>query len=150
MFGVTTSSNVNEPRGKIICGRFLSINAHAEHERSECNRTGDCSSIQKPYNGHDSQKGGDLLHDATETENKKKRTLVEHGELRCMVCQSGWRNSLNNFVDEEASASSEASASISREPLHQERSIKVVWCKHSIFIYFPKDEIAKSARGPKR
>ena len=45
----------------------------------------------------------------------------------------------SNFSDEEASGSSEAPASISREPLHQEPSIKVVSCKHSIFIYFPKD-----------
>ena len=42
-------------------------------------------------------------------------------------------------MDEEASASSEAPASISREPLCQELSIKVVSGKHSISTRFPKD-----------
>ena len=46
---------------------------------------------------------------------------------------------MDNSVDEEASASSEAPASIFREPLHQERSIKVVSGKHRIFIHLPKD-----------
>ena len=44
-----------------------------------------------------------------------------------------------NWLDEEASASSEAPASISREPLHQEPPIKVASGKHSIFIHYPKD-----------
>ena len=50
------------------------------------------------------------------------------------------------LVDEEASTSSEAPASISREALHHEPSIKVVSGNHSNFTHFPKDEIAKSAR----
>ena len=56
-----------------------------------------------------------------------------------MIGQKSMRNSLNILVDEEASASSEAHASISREPLHQEPSIKVVSGMHSIFTRFPKD-----------
>ena len=49
----------------------------------------------------------------------------------------------DNLVDEEASASREAPASISREPLHQEPPINVVSGKHSIFIHFPKDRICE-------
>ena len=42
--------------GKIICGGFPRINAHAEQERSELSRTGDCSGIQNPHNGYYSQR----------------------------------------------------------------------------------------------
>ena len=45
----------------------------------------------------------------------------------------------DNSVDEKASATGEAPASIFREPLHQGRSIKVVSDKHRIFIHSPKD-----------
>ena len=44
----------------------------------------------------------------------------------------------DNFVDEEVSASSEAPPSISREPRHQEPSVKVVSGKHSILTRFPE------------
>ena len=42
-------------RGKRICGGFRSINAHAEQERSESSWTGNCLSLQKPYNRYQSQ-----------------------------------------------------------------------------------------------
>ena len=52
---VTASTIFEETGGKIICGEFQSINAHAEQERSDLSGTGDCSSIQNPYNGCHSQ-----------------------------------------------------------------------------------------------
>ena len=42
-------------------------------------------------------------------------------------------------VDEEVSASNEAPARISREPLHQEPPTIVVLVKHSIYTHFPND-----------
>ena len=54
-FLVITSTIFEETRGKNICGRCGSINAHAEQERSEFSRTGDCSGIQKPHNGYHNQ-----------------------------------------------------------------------------------------------
>ena len=52
---VTASTIFEETGGKIICGEFQSINAHVEQERSDLSGTGDCSSIQNPYNGCHSQ-----------------------------------------------------------------------------------------------
>ena len=52
---VSTSTILNEPNGKIICGGLRRFDAHAEQERSEFSGTGDYSSIQKPYNSHHSQ-----------------------------------------------------------------------------------------------
>ena len=43
----TTSTIFDETRGKIICGRFRSINAHAEQERSEFNGTGHCFRVSR-------------------------------------------------------------------------------------------------------
>ena len=45
----------------------------------------------------------------------------------------------DNLMEQEASAQSEAPASISREPLHQELPIKVISGKHSFFTHFVKD-----------
>ena len=54
----------------------------------------------------------------------------------------------DNLVDEEASTSGEAPASISREALHQEPPIKVVSGKHSNFSRTSrKTEIVKFGRG---
>ena len=83
---------------------------------------------------------------------------VEHWETSCEIPQKpkthmdsdGERGSplrdlpewleefTDNLVDAKAAASSEAPASISREPLHQEPPIKMVSGKHSFFIHFPK------------
>ena len=42
-------------RGKTLCCKFWSVNAHAKQERSELSWTEGRSSIQKPYNGYHSQ-----------------------------------------------------------------------------------------------
>ena len=52
---VITSAIFDETRGRRNCGRFQSIRAHAELERSEFSGIGDCSSIQKLYNGYHSR-----------------------------------------------------------------------------------------------
>ena len=63
---------------------------------------------------------------------------MQHWEAGRMICQNFWRISLNT-VDEEGLASSDAPASIFREPLHQEFSRKVVSGRHGVFTHFPKD-----------
>ena len=52
---VITSAIFDETRGKIIVGRFWSINARAQQERSVFSGTVDRLSIKKPYNGYHSQ-----------------------------------------------------------------------------------------------
>ena len=54
-FGVITIAIFEETWGKRICGRFQSINAQAEQERSELGGTGDYPGIQKHHNGYHSQ-----------------------------------------------------------------------------------------------
>ena len=50
-----------------------------------------------------------------------------------MICwNEWWEERTDDVVDDEVSASSEAPASISREPLHQESPIKMVSDKQSI------------------
>ena len=53
---VSTSAIHHEFRGKIICRRFQSLNAHAEQERSELSWTGNRSIVPKPCNGYYSQR----------------------------------------------------------------------------------------------
>ena len=54
-----------------------------------------------------------------------------------------------NLVHEEASASSDAPGSISREALHQEPSRKVVSGKQSICTHFPKNRNCEVHKGIK-
>ena len=53
---MSTSAILNETRGKRVCSRFGSLVARAAQERSEFSSTGDRQGIQKPYNGHCSQR----------------------------------------------------------------------------------------------
>ena len=69
----------------------------------------------------------------------KMSTSIEYRESRCDDLPEWLAEFTDNFVDEEVSASSEAPPSISREPRHQEPSVKVVSGKHSILTRFPKD-----------
>ena len=64
----------------------------------------------------------------------KSQTIFCLRKNRVMNCQDSLEEFTGHLVDEEASASTEAPASISREPLHQEPSIKAVSGKHSIFL----------------
>ena len=82
---------------------------------------------------------GDQLHDSTETDNKKKNEDIDEARRRPLRDLPGWREESTENLVEEDSASSEAPASISREPLHQEPLIKLVLGTHSIFARFPKD-----------
>ena len=93
---------------------------------------------------------GDQLRDYKETKNKNKNKDIRRARRSPQHDLPEWLEELTeHLVDEEASASSEAPASISREPLHQQHSIKVVSGKHSILFTSRKTEIAKSARGTK-
>ena len=93
---------------------------------------------------------GDQLRDYKETKNKNKNKDIHRARRSPRHDLPEWLEELTeHLVDEEASASSEGPASISREPLHQQHSIKVVSGKHSILFTSRKTETAKSARGPK-
>ena len=80
---------------------------------------------------------GDLLQDSTETKKNEDNATARGSPLRDLP---EWSEEFTDiFVGEEASASCEAPASISRGPHHQEPSRKVVSGQHSIFTHFPKD-----------
>ena len=55
MFGVFLRHPQKKTKGKRIGCRFWTINAHDEQERPELGRTGNCSTVQKPYNGRNIQ-----------------------------------------------------------------------------------------------
>ena len=99
---------------------------HYEPRRFK-NKEASTRSARKPHVVHIT--GG---HQASSTEppklkNKiKMRTSIVHGETRCVICRQLLEEVTENLVHEEASASSDAPASISREPFHQEPSMKAV------------------------
>ena len=82
---------------------------------------------------------GDHLGDSTGSKNNKNEDFVRARRSPLRDLPEWLEAFVENFVDEAASASSEAPASISREPLHQEPSIKVVSGKHSFVTHFLKD-----------
>ena len=59
----------------------------------------------------------------------KMRTSIDHGEARCVVCQSGWRYSLTEHFSGRRQV--KHPQAFSREP-DQELSRKVVSSKHSM------------------
>ena len=67
------------------------------------------------------------------------RTSIEHGEAPSRDLREWLEEFIEHLFYEEVSASSEAPASISREPLYQELARKVVSGKYSTFTHFPKD-----------
>ena len=82
---------------------------------------------------------GDQLQDSTETENKNKSEEIDRVRGTPLHdLPEGLEEFTDDIVGEEAYASSEVPASISREPLHQEPLIKVVSAKPCILTHFPK------------
>ena len=82
---------------------------------------------------------GDQMQDSTENENKNKNEDTGRARRTPLHDLPEWLKEVTGHsVDEEASASSEAPASIPREPLHQEPSTNVVSGKHSILYSLPE------------
>ena len=80
------------------------------------------------------------MRESTEAKNKKKSEDIDTARRSPLRDLPEWLEEFaDNVVDEEASVSSEAPASISPGPHHQEPSRKVVSGKHRIFTHFPKD-----------
>ena len=74
-------------------------------------------------------------------------TAGEHGKTRCLIRQSGYKNS-ENFVDERLPECRDAPASSAREsPIEPAR--KAVLGKHSMYIHFPKDRNCERCKGTK-
>ena len=91
-----------------------------------------------------SRRLGHQLQGSTETENKNED--IGGARVTPLHDWPEWLEEFSeNFVDEEASASSEAPASISREALHQEPSRNVV---SGSLLTSRRTEIAKYAREP--
>ena len=77
--------------------------------------------------------------ETTETQNKKKNEVNATARTSPLRDVPEWSEEFtDNLVGEEASVSSDAPASISRGPHHQEPSGEVVSGKHRIFTHFPK------------
>ena len=79
---------------------------------------------------------------------KDKATFLSPSEVWSLQAPSITKSHLpewlfeftENLTDDSVPEHRDAPASIFREPLHQERSIKVVSGKHRIFIHLPKDQ----------
>ena len=87
----------------------------------------------------------DQFQDSTETPNKNQNEDVDTARRSQLRDLQEWLEEFTvHFVDEEASTSSDAPASSSREPPHQEPPRKVVSGKHSSFTHFPRDRKSRS------
>ena len=104
----------------------------------------------------DSMRDDSAPRPANTRRSKRRRALrdqwrdFQRNQKQKISDRQEWLEELTDtFVEEAASASSEAAASISREPLHQEPPIKAVSGKPSICTHFPKDRDSEVCKRTK-